>query len=227
VVIAIIAILAAMLMPALERARGSARRISCVSNLKQIGTAATMYLHDEATWPIYRHPTDPDGWKIYWSAAMKDDEMPDCSRGVISDYMEVKEVQRCPAWSREVSSLQPGMGYGYNWMGLGYPPMWDFPGFWPTWPYKDVAKDGDLAHPSETVAFGDSAIRDGTTGEINETVALSPPSQDFGYRSAHFRHDGRANFTFADGHVDDLEPDVHDAEIPELGAVEAELYDRE
>ena len=46
VVVAIIAILAAMLLPALSRAKLSARRIVCVDNLKQLALATAMYVHD-------------------------------------------------------------------------------------------------------------------------------------------------------------------------------------
>src|ERR687888_166883 len=52
VVIAIIAILAAILFPVFARARESARRSTCLSNLKQIGTATLMYLQDyDDTYP--------------------------------------------------------------------------------------------------------------------------------------------------------------------------------
>jgi prepilin-type N-terminal cleavage/methylation domain-containing protein/prepilin-type processing-associated H-X9-DG protein len=59
VMIAIIAILASILFPVFARARDKARQTSCLSNLKQLGTATLAYVQDfDETWPLTRPVTN-------------------------------------------------------------------------------------------------------------------------------------------------------------------------
>ncbi len=66
VVIAIIAILAAILFPVFARAREKARSTSCLSNLKQLATAALMYAQDYDEVLPREHSYAPEPNSLYW-----------------------------------------------------------------------------------------------------------------------------------------------------------------
>lgn len=61
VVLAIIGILAAMLMPALTKAKERAARAKCQNNLRQLAVAAISYSDETRFYPHYRRPQDMDG----------------------------------------------------------------------------------------------------------------------------------------------------------------------
>lgn len=68
VVIAIIGILASMLLPALKKAKDVAKSISCINNLKQIGTAAIMYEGDNNEFMVSACPNTGAGSPTYLSS---------------------------------------------------------------------------------------------------------------------------------------------------------------
>src|SRR5690348_10896908 len=83
VVIAIVAILAAILFPVFAQARSRARQTTCLSNLKQIGTAALAYSQDyDETMPDTEIQLD-DGREYQWV----DEMMP---------YVKAGAVFHCP-----------------------------------------------------------------------------------------------------------------------------------
>jgi type II secretory pathway pseudopilin PulG len=100
VVIAIIAILAAMLLPALSRAKVKAQGIQCVSNLKQMGLAHFMYVSDSGKTMPYQQPGENyDLWM----------------KKLINYYSGVNKVRVCPVapeenpWKQR-STLLDGFG---------------------------------------------------------------------------------------------------------------------
>ena len=99
VVIAIIAILAAMLLPALQSARERGRRGSCVSNLKQIGTALMQYAQD------YREKMPVGNCRANSTATTALSVLPDtaanCANGLevlrANEYLADYGVFTCPS----------------------------------------------------------------------------------------------------------------------------------
>src|SRR5439155_9497118 len=73
VVMAIIAILAALLLPAVSRAKDAAKRTSCISNLRQVNLAIRLYADDYAdSLPVLPQPDPyPNGVGAYYKQLVK------------------------------------------------------------------------------------------------------------------------------------------------------------
>ncbi len=110
VVIAIIAILAAMLLPALSAARERARAASCLSNIKQLGLAATMYTGDN-------NGQLPAG-ASYEGAGCWYDVLPEYIGGVPKNgEVEENRISICPSAAKDIAEayLSEGANGTFYW----------------------------------------------------------------------------------------------------------------
>ena len=113
VVIAIIAILAAILLPALNSARERGRAANCISNLKQISTAALSYAND---YEDYFIPNETHhGAAFYWPKTMVTyGYMPGDATSVQYTNTPVKGAFNCASAAKELDPDMPGQGCRYD-----------------------------------------------------------------------------------------------------------------
>lgn len=197
VVIAIIAILASMMLPALNKAREKAKQISCANNLKQVGTAFSMYLgNNDGFFPVQSY-NKPGGGKYYWADLLRPEmglRFPDDSLIVGDGTAPIPKNLICPSLSlfgRKTSNMYTGfLSYGYNNYGLAN-------GIW-----SGTVKSVRIKRASTIIVTADCGQV--FNGEIRGISTLNDGSR-VRYRhnnnSDPFPGDGMANVQYADGHV--------------------------
>jgi prepilin-type N-terminal cleavage/methylation domain-containing protein/prepilin-type processing-associated H-X9-DG protein len=200
VTIAIIAVLAALIMAAVNSVRSKADAAKCASNLRQLVSANLTYAaENNGQFVPAQEPTNLIRWHgVRTSVNSKFDP----SRGPLAPYLGTDgRVKLCPALARVLSgkqSFEDGTGgYGYNATYVGGTPL-D--------PYTP-ARLSALETPSRVIMFADCAFprQDGL-----QEYAYAEPWQWVDYRgrmrgaldpSVHFRHSDCANVAWCDGHI--------------------------
>ena len=213
VVVGIIALLIAILLPALGKAREQANAVKCMSNQRQLGQALVMFANEHGgylpkawfndgivwsqrnngkmTWP-YRDPMY--GWTY-----------------LLSLYMgKNKQVFRCP--SDDTDHVYDTFNNGMS--GLGDDPTADdIPGSYrlnisdlPDGPFEAI-RVTRLIQPSEAIAIADG--RQGVGGNAwNQLATWEAPFAHVSERDtgnvAYKRHRGRGMYVFADGHAENV-----------------------
>ena len=222
VVIAIIGILAALLLPALSRAKAVAKRINCANNLRQIALAAHLYAADyEDFLPPASAEKFWEGWhELLWTKYLgKNTNAFQCA-GNLPQLRRI--VQREDLSARAKRDLPHLFNFAYGANGIMLVSERPLPEF------EDLEEKGlrltisqlysrkmaEIVSPADCIAFGDrpgwhtESLRWGfhlfssfiSQWPLSEIPYISA-TPDYTFRISR-RHAGRANMAFLDGHVE-------------------------
>lgn len=205
VVVGIVALLISLLLPALGKARRSAQRTLCASNLHQLATAAMEYAVDNHGFYPPAHFDFVSRNLHRWHGQRDSISDPfDFTRAPLLPYLQVKAIKTCPSWEPDKAGFEASAGgYGYNNAYIGSSTASQH---WAPGSENIPAKTCMIRNPSSKVLFADAAMATSSKASgqmLIEYSFVEPPLSDFGPTSPsiHFRHDNLANIAWADGHV--------------------------
>ena len=199
VVIGIIAVLIALLLPVLNVARESARSASCSSNLRQLHLASLLYAGDNRGYlpPAHLDYVTKNLHRWHGTRATTDEPF-DFLGSALRRYLQTPQIKQCPSFDFTAGGFEESAGgYGYNDHYLGSSIEDDG---WTDDAVNRPAKAASVRKPSETIVFADAAM---AWPNLVEYSFLEPPLVG-GFPSSpsvHFRHRGRANVVWLDGHA--------------------------
>ena len=171
VVIAVVAILAALLLPALSRTRESARRTACVSNLRQIILAASMYVDEHED----TFPAQPGGDGVAVRAVGGDGTN---YYDVLMPYVNNSRVWLCPS-----AESTPGTLLGFHMDGLIIT--------------ASGLRAAAITEPAETLLIAETGYRK----LYDQAYLRPDQAGNYLYDRPQRNHFGGSNAGFADGHA--------------------------
>jgi len=208
-------------MPALGAARSGGRTLACQSNLRQLLIAGIGYAteNDGFYVPAASDMWDNAGLNRWHGRRESLDEPFDPQKGPLAAYLGEGQVKECPRkvdfvrgrdWS---ANFEQGCGgYGYNMTYIGSRMWQNGVNSSQTWKdsYARTTRSTEIAAPGRTLMFADTAMAKGSKSLIEYSFAEAPFAVQYGRPvtsfymspSVHFRHRGRANVGWADGHVE-------------------------